>query len=113
MGCSLLSIIEIFYFVISGFLASWSRPRTSPDIERNENQRWAQNSAKNPSVIRLEDKVHKSDEKLSAVLTAINDLTKTVHENDLKMKNIVREFHKKILILEEKYENVDEFSGFY
>jgi hypothetical protein len=42
MGCSLISIVETFYFITNGFFDILRRRKTSPENEKSSNAKWAQ-----------------------------------------------------------------------
>jgi hypothetical protein len=86
MGCSLLSIIEIFYYVVYGVVYKIARPNEiSADIERPiKNDKWATKRVHR-------DNARIQDEKNAVLFGAINDIQRTIHEdrkNNLKDVNV-------------------------
>lgn len=92
MGCSLLSITEIFHFTITGFFASWQKTKTGV----KNVQSWTQKSASvnlNDSLIfqrnimtnEIMKVIKKSEAKIEKALQEIRA------ENEIKTKRILKE----------------------
>jgi hypothetical protein len=78
MGCSLLSIIEIFYYLFGGIFSSMCRRKTrktTPIIQVQPT--WANNSVQKPNNFQLSN---------YDIVYAINAMTRTMH--DIEMRSI-------------------------
>ena len=102
LGCSLISIVEIVYYTTSGLMGFMSRnkPKSS---KKHTNKK--PNSVKVIAPMKgfecqgFEMKVSNTD-----ILDALNALTRTVHDNDAKIRRILRDQNQKIMKIEDYME---------
>lgn len=82
MGCSLLSIVEIFYYILNGFFSYFSKSKSVEDIEwtkEQENYKSIQ-----PLISKLECKLNQMDKNYKILSKSVEDLNKKF----LKSKNL-------------------------
>jgi hypothetical protein len=92
MGCSLLSIIEIFYYLFNGvfsFICRRKSRKTTPIIQVQPNNT-------------VELKTFCNQVSNNDILYALNALTKTVHEIEMRFIKDIREVKNKMESMEEK-----------
>jgi hypothetical protein len=87
MGCSLLSVTEIFHFLISSFVTKRINSHRNSSIDEHDeiNQRWAQRNVRQSSIINL-DEIKSNQE----ILNLLEELTKRVRDNELNEGNNLR-----------------------
>lgn len=89
MGCSLLSIIEIFYYLFNACLALKARRNLTADSSKI----WAQ-KIDGISAIRneMERKMRAQDDKISIILKTIEDIKNLLPNNNENSRQNGREF---------------------
>jgi Amiloride-sensitive sodium channel len=101
MGCSLLSIIEIFYYLINHVILII---KTKRKAKKSASQTGPQTWAIRTNQVKLVTSQVTNNE----ILATFNSLTRTVYTNDLKIRKMIMEkqslIEKRLSNLEEKLE---------
>jgi hypothetical protein len=96
MGCSLLSIIEIFYF-LANYIVFVVQTKANSKKTSPKPQTWA--------VQTHQVKLVAAQVTNNEILAALNSLTRTVDNNDLKIRKIVME---KQMLIQKRFARLEQ-----
>ena len=98
LGCSLISIVEMFYYAVTGLLSSLFRIILSRKIERTSR------SVLTVASVRERELQVSNNE----ILQALNTLTRSVHNINMKVDNNHREVMKKHSVFDRRVQVLEQ-----